>query len=55
MMMILEGLEGVLCHMNDIVLCDLTEEEYSRLLKAALRRLADGGLTLQNTSLERPL
>lgn len=45
---ILEGLEGVLCHMDDILIYGSTEEEHSRRLRAVLQRLAKARLTLNS-------
>ncbi|XP_064470170.1 uncharacterized protein K02A2.6-like [Ornithodoros turicata] len=45
---ILEGLEGVLCHMDDVLIYGGTEEEHSQRLRKVLQRLDDAQLTLNS-------
>jgi hypothetical protein len=43
---ILEGLDGVICHMDDIPIHSTTQEEHNKRVRAVLQRLHDAGLTL---------
>ncbi|UYV66509.1 K02A2.6-like [Cordylochernes scorpioides] len=43
---ILEGLEGTLCHMDDILVYGSCQEEHDKILEAVLTRLSKSGLTL---------
>ncbi|UYV66521.1 K02A2.6-like [Cordylochernes scorpioides] len=43
---ILEGLEGTLCHMGDILVYGSCQEEYDKRLEAVLTKLSKSGLTL---------
>ena len=43
---ILEGLDGVLCKMDDILIYGNTQEEHDRRLNAVLHRIAQSGTTL---------
>ena len=45
---ILEGLEGVLCHMDDILMFGRNEEEYDTWLEATVIRIGDAGITLNS-------
>ncbi|UYV70795.1 hypothetical protein LAZ67_8000653 [Cordylochernes scorpioides] len=46
MSQILEGLEGTLCHMDDILVYGSCQEEHDKRLEAVLTRLSKSGLTL---------
>lgn len=46
MMEVLEGLAGVICMMDDILVFGATQEEHNRRLQAALERLEKAGITL---------
>ena len=48
MSQILEGLEGVVCHMDDILVHAPSQELHDIRLQAVLQRLQDAGLTLNN-------
>ena len=43
---ILEGLEGVLCQMDDVLVFRANSEEHKKRLKAVQERLEAGGVTL---------
>ena len=43
---ILEGLEGVLCHMDDVLVFNANSEEHDRRLVAVLKWLEAAGVTL---------
>jgi hypothetical protein len=43
---ILEGLEGVICNIDDTLIYAKTQEEHDIRLKAALKRLQEAGVTL---------
>ena len=43
---ILEGLDGVECNIDDILIYGTTQEEHDQRLKAVLRRLNDANVTL---------
>ena len=43
---ILEGVEGVLCHMDDVLVFGTTAEEHDQRLERVLQRLSSSGLTL---------
>ena len=45
---ILEGLEGVVCHMDDVLVHAPTQNLHEARLRAVLQRLQDAGLTLNN-------
>ena len=45
---ILEGLEGVVCHMDDVLVHAPTQNLHDARLRAVLQRLQDAGLTLNN-------
>ena len=45
---ILEGLDGVICHMDDILIHSETQEEHNKLVREVLKRLQDAGLTLND-------
>lgn len=42
----LEGVEGVLCHMDDVLVFGSTTEEHDQRLECVLKRLSANGLTL---------
>uniref|UniRef100_A0A3B1IHV4 ribonuclease H n=1 Tax=Astyanax mexicanus TaxID=7994 RepID=A0A3B1IHV4_ASTMX len=46
MSQILEGLEGVLCHMDDILVFGTTQTEHDQRLYAVLKKLQKAGITL---------
>ena len=46
MVEILQDMEGVVCHMDDILVHDKNNDEHGRRLKAVLHRLQESGLTL---------
>nr|XP_049586080.1 uncharacterized protein K02A2.6-like [Syngnathus scovelli]XP_049586090.1 uncharacterized protein K02A2.6-like [Syngnathus scovelli]XP_049586092.1 uncharacterized protein K02A2.6-like [Syngnathus scovelli]XP_049586103.1 uncharacterized protein K02A2.6-like [Syngnathus scovelli] len=48
MSQILDGLDGVLCQMDDVLILGATQEEHDRRLHAALTRLQDAGVTLND-------
>ena len=43
---ILESCEGVLCHMDDVLVFGSSEEEHDRRLRAVLEKMVKSGLTL---------
>ena len=43
---ILEGQEGILCHMDDVLVFGKDEEEHDQRLESVLGRIRDSGLTL---------
>ena len=45
---VLEGLDGVICHMDDILIHSATLEEHNRQVRAVLQRLQEAGLTLND-------
>ena len=45
---ILEGLEGVICHMDDVLVHAPTQNLHDARLRAVLQRLQDAGLTLND-------
>jgi hypothetical protein len=45
---ILEGLDGVICHMDDILIHSQTHEQHTKQVRAVLQRLAETGVTLNN-------
>lgn len=45
---ILEGLEGVVCHMDDILIHGPTQESHDSRVREVLRRLQEAGLTLND-------
>ena len=46
MNMILNGLQGILCHMDDVLIYAATKEEHNKRLQAVLERLTAAGATL---------
>ncbi len=46
MSQMLEGLEGVLCHMDDILVFGVSQTEHDQRLFAVLKKLQKGGVTL---------
>ncbi|XP_062855259.1 uncharacterized protein K02A2.6-like [Trichomycterus rosablanca] len=46
MSQILEGLEGVLCQMDDVLIWGATQQQHDERLRAALSRLQEAGVTL---------
>ena len=49
---ILDGLEGVLCHMDDVLIFGPSQEEHDRNLTATLKRLQSAGVTLNASKCE---
>ena len=49
---ILSGLKGVMCLMDDILVCGETQDEHDRNLTAALTRIQEAGLTLNKEKCE---
>ena len=49
---ILGGLKGVVCLMDDILVCGATQEEHDKNLTAALTRIQEAGLTLNKEKCE---
>jgi len=45
---ILDGLDGVICHMDDILIHSSTHEEHVTQVRAVLQRLSAAGITLNN-------
>ncbi len=52
MCQILEGLEGVVCHMDDILIFERSSEEHDMRTDAALRKIQNAGLTLNKKKSE---
>lgn len=48
----LEGVEGVLCHMDDVLVFGSTSEEHDQRLENVLKRLETNGLTLNREKCE---
>ncbi|XP_064475528.1 uncharacterized protein K02A2.6-like [Ornithodoros turicata] len=46
MLRILQGLEGTVCHMDDVLIFGRNEDEHDKRLHAVLRTLKDAGVTL---------
>ena len=46
MCQILEGLDGVECNINDVLVHGATQEEHDRRLEAVLQRLGNANVTL---------
>ena len=46
---ILRGLQGVLCHMDDVLIFGRTKEEHDTRLESALRHIEAAGVTLNRT------
>ena len=49
---ILDGLDGVLCHMDDVLVFGATQAEHDRQLQAVLKRLKEAGITLNSAKCE---
>ena len=49
---ILEGLEGVLCHMDDVLIMGTNKREHDKRLTAVLERLQNAGVTLNPAKCE---
>ena len=49
---VLEGLAGVLCHMDDVLIFGATQEEHDQHLTATLQRLETAGVTLNPSKCE---
>ncbi len=49
---ILEGLKGVLCLIDDVLIFGATKEEHNATLLAALKRLQNAGVTLNSAKCE---
>ena len=45
---VLDGLDSVICHMDDILIHSATQEEHNRQVRAVLQRLQEAGLTLNS-------
>ncbi len=45
---ILDGLDGVICQMDDILIHGATQEEHDERVRRVLKRLRDAGVTLNN-------
>lgn len=43
---ILSGLDGILCHMDDVLIFDSSQGEHDCRLQAALQRIGKSGVTL---------
>ncbi|KAF6038158.1 hypothetical protein EB796_003533 [Bugula neritina] len=43
---VLEGLDGVVCHMDDVCIWGKSQEEHDSRVRAVLRRMVDAGMTL---------
>ena len=43
---ILEGQEGVLCHVDDVLVLVFTQQEHNARLRTALAKIQAAGLTL---------
>ena len=43
---ILNGVEGVICQMDDVLVHGANQEEHDRRVRATLHRLQDAGITL---------
>ena len=48
MSLILEGLDGVICHMDDVLIHSTNQTEHDSRVRATLQRLQDAGLTLND-------
>ena len=51
---VLEGVPGVLCHMDDVLVCGKDNQEYDSHLTAVLKRIKAAGITLNPTKREFP-
>ena len=49
---ILEGLEGVVCMMDDILVVGSTEKEHNKRLRGVLERMEEAGMTLNKEKCE---
>ena len=49
---ILEGLDGVVCHMDDILIYGIDRQEHDRRLKQVLDRINESGMTLNEDKFE---
>ena len=49
---ILNGLKGVVCLIDDVLVCGTTQEEHDKNLLAVLHRIQDAGLTLNREKYE---
>ena len=52
---VLEGLEGVLCHMDDVLIFGSNKEEHDLQLSATLQRLEKAKVTLIPANVCSPL
>ena len=43
---VLDGLGGVICHMDDILIHGISQEEHDGRVRKVLQRLQEAGLTL---------
>ena len=48
----LEGLQGVLCLMDDILVCGQDQEEHDKRLEGMLKRTESAGITLNPNKCE---
>ena len=51
----LTGLDGVVCHMDDILIVGIDQEQHDSRLARVLRRIQDAGLTLNYGKCQIPL
>lgn len=49
---ILEGLDGVICHMDDVLIHGKTQQEHDIRVRAVLQRLKEAGITLNHVKCE---
>ena len=49
---LLDGLDGVLCHSDDVLVYGSTQEEHNRRLLAVLERVKEAGVTLKSKKCE---
>ena len=45
---ILEGVPGVICHMDDVLIHDTTREEHDQRVDEVMERIQRSGMTLNN-------
>tara|TARA_B110000881_G_scaffold207396_1_gene211562 strand:- start:705 stop:4865 length:4161 start_codon:yes stop_codon:yes gene_type:complete len=45
---VLDGLDGVICHMDDILIHSSSHEQHAKHVRTVLQRLAEAGITLNN-------
>ncbi|XP_054765371.2 uncharacterized protein K02A2.6-like [Lytechinus pictus] len=49
---ILEGLDGVICHMDDVLIHGVTQADHDTRVRAVLQRLQEAGITLNHDKCE---